>query len=278
MGVSVSKENKVKARRGEPIEALGLTFYPITMSHYEDFLSLKNILTLRVTTLPVQYVSMSYLSALWAVDIDCYLGTGKALGVFERVMKLLYLTLRLEYSKEVLDKTVYCDSKSPRELVRIEVKQNNETISITPREFASKIRPIIAEQNGLKLPNESYNPQLVQAEHEMAEDQQGELNFDIDALISSVAYQSKIPEREIYDWTVLQFEHRREAIDRDKNYMLFRQAELSGMVKFPKGNPFPSWCFDKSNTLSPVLRRADDLKGNFAALGDITLIFWANSN
>lgn len=278
MSISVSRENKAKARRGDPIDALGLTFYPITMSHYEDFLSLKNILTLRVTTLPVQYVSMSYLSALWAVDMDCLAGTGKTLGVFERVIKLLYLTLRLEYKKETIGETIYCNSQNPRELVRVEVKQNNSTISITPREFASKIRPIIAEQNGLKLPNESYNPQLVQAEREMAEDQQGELNFDIDALISSVAYQSKISEREIYDWTVLQFEHRREAIDRDKNYTLFRQAELSGMVKFPKGNPFPSWCFDKAGTLSPVLKRADELKGNFAALGDITQIVGAKTN
>lgn len=41
-----------------------------------------------------------------------------------------------------------------------------------------------------------------------------------------------------------EFENRRKAIERDKKYTLFGQAEMSGMVSFKNGNPYPSWCYD----------------------------------
>ena len=64
-------------------------------------------------------------------------------------------------------------------------------------------------------------------------------------MLSSVAYLSHVREKEIYQWTIREFENRKQAIDRDKRYTIYAQAEMSGFVKFKKGNPFPSWCFDK---------------------------------
>ena len=44
---------------------------------------------------------------------------------------------------------------------------------------------------------------------------------------------------------------------------------MSGMVKFKKGNPYQSWCFDSEKGLSPALKTTGELKGKLAALGDI---------
>ena len=267
-----ARERKARTRKGLPIEALGLQFYPITMADYEEFLECKNALAIRLTSLAkmnIEYLSMPFLSALWAMEIDSMKATGKAIGMFERVIRLLYLSLRLKYDSEKVFNHIYCKGET-RNLSHIEVKQDDDNIvKISPTDFTVAIRPLIAEINGIELPDESFNPELVEEEYNLAQENEGKLKFDIDTLIASVANASRLREREIDEWTVTEFERRRQAIERDKQYMLYTQAEMSGMVKFNKGNPCPSWCLDKQDGLSPALKTAEELKGNFAALGDI---------
>ena len=83
-----------------------------------------------------------------------------------------------------------------------------------------------------------------------------------------MAYVSGLTEAELDDWTVLQFEHRLKAIERDKTFTLYRQAELSGMVKFPNGNPCPSWCYD-AKTLTAGLIPLSDIAQKHKGLGDV---------
>ena len=186
-------------------------------------------------------------------------------------MRFLYLSLRLEYNFEDVAKTVYFDSSDIYKLVRIDVVQNGTEVTLSTKDLSFPIRSILAEQNGLELPNESFNPELVQAERDIKQLRSLPLKYDIDTLISSVAYLSNIHERDIDDWTVLQFDNSVRAIERDKNYMLYHQAELGGMVKFTKGNPCPSWCYDKEEGLSPALRTAKDVNKNVSAVGDINV-------
>ena len=264
-------EKKVKIRHGEPIECLGLTFYPIKVARYEEFNEVKNAWTVRLSTLPVKYSIMSFLSALWALDFDSFQQTGKVVGLFSRVLHLLYLSLRLEYNTQEAFSHVYYMKGKLGELSHIEVTQDGNTVTITPRDFAAYIRPLVAQQNGLELPDESYNPELVEAEQIMAEEAQKKspLKYDTDTLLSSVAYVSGISEAELDEWTVLLFERRLRAIERDKNYMLYKQAELSGMVKFPKGNPCASWCYD-TKSLSAAVIPLGDLQQKHSGLGDIS--------
>ena len=280
------RERKARIRRGEPIEACGLQFYPITMADYEEFLECKNALAIRLTSLSkwakgmkeatnlpfdfISVLSMPFLSALFAVDYDSARFMGKPIGIFHRVFRLFLLSLRLGSSNEDLKVNVYCEQKEPRQFSHIEViKKDGETVKISPTDFSIKIRPLIAEQNGIKLPDESENPELVEEEQHLAQEQEGKLKFDTGTLIASVAHASHLRECEVDEWTVLEFEHRQKAIDRQINYQIYAQAEMSGMVKFKKGNPCPSWCLDKQDGLSPALKTAEELKGNFAALGDI---------
>ena len=267
------RERKARIRKGLPIEALGLQFYPITMADYEEFLECKNALAIRLTSLSkvnIEYLSMPFLSALWAMDLDSVKATGKAIGMFERVIRLLYLSLRLGYDSQKAFGKIYCERENPRQLTHIEVEQTDgDPVKISPVDFTTIIRPLIAEQNGIELPDESSNTDLLEAEQEMSNAEQSKLKFDLDNLISSVAYLSHTDERTVDEWTVLQFERRNKAIQRDKQFMLYGQAEMSGMVSFKNGNPYPSWCFDRTDNLSPALLNLDEMQDKYKGIGDV---------
>ena len=267
------RERKARIRKGLPIEALGLQFYPITMADYEEFLECKNALAIRLTSLSrihIEYLSVPFLSALWAMDLDSVRATGKAIGMFERVIRLLYLSLRLGYDSQKAFSKIYCERENPRILSHIEVEQpDGETVKISPVDFTTIIRPLIAEQNGIELPDESSNTDLLEAEQEMSNAEQSKLKFDLDNLISSVAYLSHTDERTVDEWTVLQFERRNKAIQRDKQFTLYGQAEMSGMVSFKNGNPYPSWCFDRTDNLSPALLDLDEMQDKYKGIGDV---------
>lgn len=267
-------DRKSRIRRGLPIEECGLIFYPIRMAYYEEFLECKNVLALRMTSLAkmnFEYLSMPFLSVLWAIEIDSLQATGKPVGMFERVLKLLYLSLRLGYDYQKAIQGIYCEQSNPRILSYIEVVQDKDgkSIKISPNDFTSLIRPLIATQNGIELPDESYSVQLVEAEENINNAEQGKLKFNINDLISSVAYLSHIEEENINDWTIVQFERRIKAIWRDKNFTLYKQSELSGMVSFKDGNPYPSWCFDKCDNLTNALISLDEMQDKYKGIGDV---------
>ena len=267
------RERKARIRKGLPIEALGLQFYPILMADYEEFLECKNALATRLTSLAkmnIEYLSMPFLSALWAMELDSMGAKGKATGMFERVIRLLYLSLRLGYDSRKAFSKIYCERDNPRILSHMEVEQTDgTTVKISPTDFSTIIRPLIAEQNGIELPDESSNTDLIEAEQEMSNAEQSKLKFDLDNLISSVAYLSHTDESTVNEWTVLQFERRNKAIVRDKNFMLYGQAEMSGMVSFKNGNPYPSWCFDRTDNLSSALVSLNELQEKYKVSGDI---------
>lgn len=249
MGQFSKMDRKSLVRRGKPVECLGLTFYPIKMYHYDDFLASKDALVLRLGTLPVKYAIKDYLNAIFSLEYDAVQGNGVGIGLFNRAISLLLMSLRIDVNlKEFIGKQVFIRQvgENDFEIDHIVVIQNNIRVEITPQDFSSQIRPLIAEQNGLELPNESDNAELVKAQEELTElnNSTKRLKQSTTSLIASVAYNSKVSEREIDEWTVREFENRRSAIERDKRYTLYSQAELSGMVSFKNGNPFPSWCYD----------------------------------
>lgn len=246
MSLSYKSERMSKIRRGDPITLDDLTFYPIKMSDYEQFLECKDIWTIRLGTLPVKYQAMDFISALYFLEIDTITQYGMKSGIFERAIRMLYLSLRIEVEK-IAKEFMITEKEVNGEKVLDEliVKQDGKEKRIKTFILSTQIRSLVAEMNGLTLPDESENLTLVRDAEELQSQNQGlPLNINIVDLISSVAYQSHTSEREINDWTVREFECRRKAIDRDKRYMMYGQAELGGMVSFKNGNPAPSWCFD----------------------------------
>lgn len=242
-----TKNRRTLIRRGEPITESELTFYPITMDYYDVFIQCKNALILRQASLPVRYLSMDYLSALFTLEIDELKSGKEPSQVFLKVMTMLHLSLRIGLNVEELYKNIEVSiEKDKIRLKYILIKQNEKIVKFTPLDFSTRFRQIIAEQNGLELPDEAENIALVQDNEKLKElNNKGKsLNVNLDDLIASVAYQSNVSEKEIMTWTVREFENRKKAIDRDKRFMLCGQAEMSGMVSFKNGNPAPSWQFD----------------------------------
>lgn len=242
-----TKNRRTLIRRGEPITESELTFYPITMDYYDVFIQCKNALILRQASLPVRYLSMDYLSALFTLEIDELKSGKEPSQVFLKVMTLLHLSLRIGLNVEELYKNIEVSiEKDKIRLKHILIKQNEKIVKFTPLDFSTRFRQIIAEQNGLELPDEAENIALVRDNEKLKElNNKGKsLNVNLDDLIASVAYQSKVSEKEIMTWTVREFENRKKAIDRDKRFMICGQAEMSGMVSFKNGNPAPSWQFD----------------------------------
>lgn len=244
---NLKKDRKAQIRRGECITESGLTFYPITMDYYDEFIQCKNALLLRQSSLPVRYLSMDYLTALFTLDFDAIRSKQESANLFLRAMSILHLSLRIGLNVEELYKNIEVKTnKDQISLKQIVVKQNDKIVKFTPLDFSNKFRKIIAEQNGLELPDETENIELVRDNETLKElkNKGKQLNYNLDDLIASVAYQSKISEKEIMSWTIREFENRKKAIERDKRYMLCSQAEMSGMVSFKNGNPAPSWQFD----------------------------------
>lgn len=258
---------KTAIRQGKPIEELGLTFYPIKMSFYEQFLACKDALLLRQSTLPVKYISCNFLDAVFRYEIDTVNEGKSGSGMFYRLMLLLAMSLGIDIDiGEYLANgniAIKTDKNGKETLViKMTQREGESPVEISSKDFSQKIRPLIAEQNGLELPDEAENNELVEAEKEMRQLQQGDvtLNGNIGDLLSTVAYLSNVRETEIDEWTIREFESRKRAIDRTKNYTLYRQAELSGMVTFKKGNPYPSLYFDAIDTNKGVMPLADMAK------------------
>lgn len=257
----MQRERRLRIRRGEPIRECGVDLFPITMDHYEDFVQCKDALTLRLSSLPVRFVGLDYLSAVFALELDALRKretdpAASSGGFFFRLMVLFGLSLRIDMTAKLLSECVYyrTDGADGVSIEYIEITQtgadgNPNTAKITPFQFSSILRPLIAAQNQIVLPDESENAELVDAYEKKKEiEQRGvALKTDLDDLVSSVAYHSGVSDAEIMDWNVRDFENRRRAIERDKNFTLYKQAEMSGMVTFKNGNPYPSWCFDAAD-------------------------------
>ena len=64
-------------------------------------------------------------------------------------------------------------------------------------------------------------------------------------MLTSVACELKVRRAELLEWPIKEFDDEVRAINRKFGYFLASIAETQG-AKFPKGNPHPTWMFDKA--------------------------------
>ncbi len=245
----------------EPIKVDGLTLYPIYVRDWRRFEAAKTSLLIRQGSLPVEYAVMRYLSALYAMDRDAYDDTGQPLGFIHGVITLLALAMRLPVDVMVRQTQIKVSEQNERELISLDFQVGDMLYRITPGLF-DRLRPLIAAQNGLELPDEAENLDLVQAEEDIAE-KNGTNNVDVnfDTLLASVARDQRCRRADLMEYTIREFNGLKAAIERDKTYMLLQMAEYSGTVKFPKGNPCPSWCYDRKDKPTSMISMRDFMAG-----------------
>ena len=157
MGNGIS-ENYGALWNEEPEEVNGIYVYPIHMRDYAEWCNCQRVLTIRQSTLPAAYAVMPYLSALHAMDADMQI------GLMYQVVKVLALATR----QNPTDFYAMCKEEDPRILNAIVCRASDTIFRIDASQFP-KFREVIARQNGLELPDEAENPELVEAEHDLNE-------------------------------------------------------------------------------------------------------------
>lgn len=250
------------ARNGEPIKYGNLFVYPITVADYETLWLCESALTIRLSALPVIYAVKPYAEALFDIAIHgetVYSNDGDVVArpdYWYCFVRLLCLALHIPVAamKGMLQFNV--DNAQNNRLKSVTVRQfveNDEIVQSLSVQDLGNMRSIIAQMNGRKLPNESENAELAQAEQDILASNGSKLDVKLDSLLASVARDQHCRIKDLNNWTIYEFELIRSAIERERRFTVYGIGEAGGMVKFPKGNPFPSIFFDKPADISAVV-------------------------
>jgi len=200
-------------RRFEPIETEGLTLYPICVKDINEFTTARPAIEFMQQSLPV-----ALLLALRA---------GEGLTA-EKRMELVELEP---------------NESNPMRLKSVLIFVGGEVKRITPMQF-QRLRPILAAQNGIELVSENANPELIQAERDLAEMNSPKLIYDVKALKATIATVSGADESDMEDWPILKLMCRRDAVQRLVGFITCSFAESQG-GKWKHGNPHPSPLYDR---------------------------------
>lgn len=215
-----------------------LTVYPITVRYYEEFSENKMCLTLMQKKFGIEMASMPYLRML------LYLST-ENVNLMAMLSKILSLSLHID--ENCIRVTMQENGKIS--LLFLDGTDDNANIIETVTELRfSALRRLIAELNDVTLPNEQANLEILESEEDIAKANSVNLNVDFKSLFFSVAVACRLSTAEMLDMTIFEFEERVSAISRTLKFQMYGQGEMSGFVSFKGGNPYPSWCFDKSES------------------------------
>lgn len=233
-------------RRYEPVDTEGMRFYPILVEEYEEFLLARAAIDFMQQRLPQMMVNMPILQAYYMLDSQSIEDEQIPTGLMARALLFLALSLRLGQGLPV-EKRISLFRPRIGENGRLKSllfsPDGEEIIEITPAMF-QRLRPILAAQNGLEIYPDDANPELVDAEKEIAAKKAPELEVNLESLVASVAELSGADEKEIYEWPVAKMQNRQRAIHRALDYIICGIGEAQG-TKWKKGNPCPNPFFDR---------------------------------
>lgn len=266
----IPKKYLRQIRRYEPVETDGLTFYPILVEEYDEYLLSRSAIEFMQQALPMSMVNMPILQAYYLLDSQSIKDEKIPTGLMARSVLFLALSLRIGKGLPV-EKRIGLFRPRVSEngkLKSIMFSPDGEEIcEITPSMF-QRLRPILAAQNGLTIPEEDANPALVEAEEELAKKKAPNLDMNPESLISSVAALSGVDEKEIYDWPIAKLQSRQRAIHRAIDYIICGVGEAQG-TKWKKGNPCPHPFFDRKKEGSAAKVALSEFAGG-AALGTVS--------
>lgn len=243
----LSPEMAKAVRRFEPIETEGLTLYPIRVKDIDKFTVARPAIEFMQQSLPVALLSKPLLQAYYTLELDAAANGQPGGGLFYKSILFLLLALRAgdglpdEQRMELVNFEL--KENDPTRLKSVLIFVNGEVKRITPMQF-QRLRPILAAQNGIELLSENANPELVQAERDLAEMNAPKLQYRVETLKATVASFSGADESEMEDWPILKLLLRRDAVQRLVGYIVCSVAEAQG-AKWKHGNPYPSPLYDR---------------------------------
>ena len=235
-----------------PVAINGFTLYPIRVRNYTQLLVARQGISFMQQSLPVELMNMPFLQALYRVDFDRTINGEPTTGLFASCLVALAYALRLTYWDEAAEEackrfTIEVDQNDPGKLKGLLFDINDdESMFMTPKQF-NRVREVIAAQNGITIQEEDDNPELVQAEQDIANQKAPNLDINVFSMVHSIAALTHTDEAEIFDWPVLKLHHRMESFKKILDYMVCGIGESQG-TKWKGGNPCPNPWFDKINT------------------------------
>lgn len=232
----------------KPEEWNGLLVHPVRMRDYPMFLAARESITAMQQTFPYPYSTMRYLEALYGME-----------HLFSRLALLLALVFGFSTQNAL---PIYPRTRGDR-LEGLLVAQGERKGEITPRNFG-ELRALIARQNGIELPDETENAELVEAQRELSRREAVPLKADVESLVYAVAIQARADPLEVLGWTVRRFQATERALDRWVGHQT-ASAALAAGGKFKGGNPYPSWKYDREerrNAMEPLSALSGRLSGS----------------
>lgn len=239
--------------RFQPITIEGVTVYPIIVDEIEEYGYTKPALEFMQQCLPVALMQIPILTAFYQLELASRAVENQemqCIDLFTQSVYALLLALRLgrglEKNKRIAERVVYeHDENDPLQLTRLLlVDDEGKIIEITPRLF-QRLRPIIAAQNGLEIPPENANPDIVLAERSILADKAPKMNREFGKMIAWVSAKCGVEETDVYQWPILRFYRRAEVLQRELDYLIYGIGQAGGMVTYKDGNPCPSPYFEK---------------------------------
>lgn len=254
----------------KPIEVEGFTLYPFRVENYEEYMVASQAIGYMQQKLPIELMSIPLLSAFFKMDVQRALNKETPTGLYTSAAVAIVLALRLAKDDEDVLKTcerlmpvTAQDDPTQLKMLAITNADRTEVIkTITPVQFAI-LRPIIAAQNGIEIPDELDNPELVQAEQDLAEKKAPKLKVQHSDLIQAAAFLTGTEEEEIYGWAVLKLTRRLASARRVMDYMICAISESNG-ASWKGGNPAPHPFFDRIKEGSDALIGLDKVAGGRA--------------
>lgn len=251
-------------RQYKPVETEGLTLWPVKVKERDVFTYARPSIEFVQQTLPVKYMSLPLLTAYYQMDLQNALMGETPTGLFTRALLFLTLSLKvgegLEADERVRLMRPIVSSDDPFDLKAIRFATGEEEQKeITPIQF-QRLRPILAEQNGIRLYSENANPELIEAENDLAAANNADIDVNFEDMISTVATLTGESEEDIDEWTILKLDRRRDAISRVLHFLVTGIGTASG-AKYEGGNPYPSPFFNRKRTDSSAVMSIEKFAG-----------------
>ncbi len=263
--MALSQTIQRACRRYEEIETDGLVLYPITVEEIEEFELARPGIDIVQQSLPVTYAAMPLLAALYRMEYDAIQAGEAGIGLFPRALLMLALSLRLgrglgpEKRERMFRCLVDHDDMGRLKAVEFTV-DGEETHRVTPVQF-QRLREIAAAQNGIELASPEANPELIEAQRELAKMSGAPLSGDVWERISTVAALEHVEEADIERWPILKLREKTKTWQRIVSYAVCAVAEAQGTT-WKTGNPYPSLFYEKESAGNVGLRPMEQATRN----------------
>jgi len=219
--------------RAAPEEWNGLTVCPVRMRDYPMFLTVKDCITASQQSWPCPWSAVKFLDGLFGM------------GMFPQLM----LLLQCVFSRPDGGSFVFPQTEGDK-LRAIQVIQGSAQAEITSENFGT-LRELIARQNGLELPDEAVNLELLEAEKDVRTADSIRLKPSLEDLIYSVALKAGTSPEQVMEWPIRRFTATERAMDRSVGHLI-ASITLAAGGKWKGGNPCPSWKYDREEQTSAV--------------------------